>query len=82
MKPKRKSEVLTMTLDELKTAGATNVEISYNHHIKLRFDYLGKSCLFVVPHTPSSWRAVENQRRDLKRLLREKGEQSDARKTT
>ena len=35
MKPKRKNEVLTMALDELETAGATDVEISHNHHIKL-----------------------------------------------
>ena len=77
MKPKRKNEVLTMTLDELETAGATNVEISYSRHIKLRFTFKGKSCLFVVPGTPSSWRAVDNQRRDLKRLLREKGEESE-----
>ena len=77
MKPKRKNEVLTMTLDELEAAGATDVEISYSRHIKLRFVFKGKSCLFVVPGTPSSWRAVENQRRDLKRLLREKGEESE-----
>ena len=77
MKPKRKNEVLTMALDELETAGATGVEISYSRHIKLRFNYQGKSCLFVVPGTPSSWRAVENQKRDLKRLLREKGEVSE-----
>ena len=56
---------------DLKTAGATEINVSYNKHIKVHFYHGGQRKMLVMPATPSDWRGRNNTRRDIRRVLRE-----------
>ena len=66
-----RNESLQAALRELELIGATEVVVEHGKHLKVRFIYDGQRKVLFMASTPSDWRATENTRRDLRRVLRE-----------
>jgi hypothetical protein len=66
---------VTAALRELENAGIRNVEVTRgSRHPQLRFQINGGPVrIFTVAGTPSDWRAADNTRSDMRRLLRSAG---------
>jgi hypothetical protein len=57
-------------LDELRGFGATIVGVEQNSHVKIHYrDSQGREDVLIISTSPSSWRAVHNQRALLRRKL-------------
>jgi hypothetical protein len=54
----------------LSDAGATDLRVEENKHVKIRWCYRNKQQLLVMGSSPSDWRAAKNAWRDVRNILR------------
>jgi hypothetical protein len=58
---------------EMRAAGITYEITHGGKHMQVQWSTNGKRRLYVVPRTPSDWRAAQNARAGIRRLLRKEG---------
>ena len=64
------------TISELQAAGIepTEVKVTGKGHFKIYFNLCGQSRFIVCANSPSDWRAEQNNRSLVRRIIKRKGQ--------